>query len=89
MQLCGLLIAFFASILASTRANVIGIDFASDAFKVAIVQPGTPLEIGTVSPAFIFTRLLLLACLPIVLVLRSSFKFLCLYLLSYNIDGKQ
>lgn len=27
-------------------ANVIGIDFASDALKVAIVQPGTPLEIG-------------------------------------------
>ena len=27
-------------------ANVIGIDFASDAVKVAIVQPGTPLEIG-------------------------------------------
>jgi hypothetical protein len=27
-------------------SNVIGIDFASDSFKVAIVQPGTPLEIG-------------------------------------------
>ena len=27
-------------------ANVIGIDFASDSVKVAIVQPGTPLEIG-------------------------------------------
>ena len=30
----------------SVKANVIGIDFASDALKVAIVQPGTPLEIG-------------------------------------------
>lgn len=29
------------------RANVIGIDFGSDAMKVAVVQPGTPLEIVT------------------------------------------
>lgn len=29
------------------KGNVIGIDFASDALKVAIVQPGTPLEIVT------------------------------------------
>jgi hypothetical protein len=28
------------------RGNVIGIDFGSDTMKVAIVQPGTPLEIG-------------------------------------------
>lgn len=36
------------------RSNVIGIDFASDAMKVAIVQPGTPLEIGMLllSPVF-------------------------------------
>ena len=33
--------------LFKVEANVIGIDFASDALKVAIVQPGTPLEIGT------------------------------------------
>jgi hypothetical protein len=26
--------------------NVIGLDFGSDSMKVAIVQPGTPLEIG-------------------------------------------
>ncbi len=29
-----------------TQANIIGIDFASDSIKVAIVQPGTPMEIG-------------------------------------------
>lgn len=29
-----------------THANIIGIDFASDSIKVAIVQPGTPMEIG-------------------------------------------
>mmetsp|Transcript_28468 Transcript_28468/g.48847 ORF Transcript_28468/g.48847 Transcript_28468/m.48847 type:complete len:933 (-) Transcript_28468:116-2914(-) len=28
-----------------TQANIIGIDFASDSIKVAIVQPGTPMEI--------------------------------------------
>jgi len=33
------------TIWTSVTANVIGIDFASDSFKVAIVQPGTPLEI--------------------------------------------
>jgi hypoxia up-regulated 1 len=32
-------------VLQSARSNVIGIDFASDSIKVAIVQPGTPLEI--------------------------------------------
>ncbi len=30
----------------SVSANVIGIDFASDSVKVALVKPGTPLEIG-------------------------------------------
>lgn len=34
------------SYIASVDSNVIGIDFASDSMKVAIVQPGTPLEIG-------------------------------------------
>ena len=33
------------TIWSTVTANVIGIDFASDSFKVAIVQPGTPLEI--------------------------------------------
>jgi hypothetical protein len=28
-------------------ANVIGLDFGSDSMKVALVQPGTPFEIGT------------------------------------------
>lgn len=31
--------------LSIVSGNVIGIDFASDSIKVAIVQPGTPLEI--------------------------------------------
>ncbi len=30
----------------AVSANVIGIDFASDSVKVALVKPGTPLEIG-------------------------------------------
>jgi hypothetical protein len=34
------------NLLGSAHANIIGIDFASDSIKVAIVQPGTPLEIG-------------------------------------------
>lgn len=29
-----------------TDGNVIGLDFGSDAMKVAIVQPGSPLDIG-------------------------------------------
>eukprot|EP01035_Chromulina_nebulosa_P055221 gene55221-75668_t len=42
-------LSLFCCLLAgsSVHANVIGIDFASDALKVAIVQPGTPLEIVT------------------------------------------
>ena len=32
--------------LAVISANVIGIDIGSDSFKVAIVQPGSPLDIG-------------------------------------------
>lgn len=39
----GCLIAFC---LQSGLGNVIGLDFGSDSMKVAIVQPGTPLEIG-------------------------------------------
>lgn len=34
------------NLLGNAQANIIGIDFASDSIKVAIVQPGTPLEIG-------------------------------------------
>lgn len=33
--------------LNNAHANILGIDFASDSIKVAIVQPGTPLEIVT------------------------------------------
>ena len=36
-----------------SQANIIGIDFASDSIKVAIVQPGTPLEIGIIGCAAI------------------------------------
>jgi hypothetical protein len=38
------LLVFFQTVTVS--ANVIGIDFASDSVKVALVKPGTPLEIG-------------------------------------------
>lgn len=45
-----LLIAFFVAVFisftATVNGNVIGLDFGSDSMKVAIVQPGTPLEIG-------------------------------------------
>lgn len=34
------------SVLVAVHSNVIGLDFGSDAMKVAIVQPGAPLEIG-------------------------------------------
>jgi hypoxia up-regulated 1 len=34
-------------ILGVTYGNVIGIDFGSDTMKVAIVQPGSPLEVVT------------------------------------------
>eukprot|EP01039_Chlorochromonas_danica_P006723 gene6723-7432_t len=44
-----LLLSFFIALvsLCAVYANVIGIDLASDSLKVAIVQPGTPLEIVT------------------------------------------
>ena len=44
-----LLIAFIiylSSFVHLVNCNVIGIDFGSDTMKVAIVQPGSPLEIG-------------------------------------------
>ena len=31
------------------QGNVMGIDFGSDSMKIAIVQPGTPLEIGKIA----------------------------------------
>ena len=42
------LISVFAVTLhfIAVSANVIGIDFATDSLKVALIQPGTPLEIG-------------------------------------------
>jgi molecular chaperone DnaK (HSP70) len=33
-------------LIKTVSSNVIGIDLGSDSFKVAIVQPGTPLDIG-------------------------------------------
>lgn len=42
-----LILSVFAIMASMGKANVIGIDFASDAVKVAIVQPGTPLEVVT------------------------------------------
>lgn len=48
MKLFLALVCAFA-VLCKVGSNVIGIDLASDAFKVAIVQPGTPLEIGKLS----------------------------------------
>jgi hypothetical protein len=34
------------TVVRRVTANVMGLDFGSDSMKVAIVQPGTPLEIG-------------------------------------------
>ena len=45
-KLSALFIAAALLNLLFSNANIIGIDFASDSIKVAIVQPGTPLEIG-------------------------------------------
>lgn len=42
-----LCITLLATLWPSTRANVIGLDFGSDSMKVALVQPGAPLEIVT------------------------------------------
>lgn len=40
------LLMVLLAVLSTVSANVIGIDFASDSMKIAIIQPGTPLEIG-------------------------------------------
>ena len=39
-------LSFVVALLRVTDGNVIGLDFGSDAMKVAIVQPGSPLDIG-------------------------------------------
>lgn len=44
-------------LVSPVHSNVIGIDFATDALKVAIVQPGTPLEIGKKFLFYCFTPL--------------------------------
>lgn len=46
MRVLFVFLIFFLSGLTTTLANVIGIDFASDSMKIAIVKPGHPLEIG-------------------------------------------
>ena len=40
------LICLVAFCFYAVGGNVIGLDFGSDSMKVAIVQPGTPMEIG-------------------------------------------
>ncbi len=46
MKLFIVLVIAFAVVLQTVRSTIIGIDLASDALKVAIIQPGKPLEIG-------------------------------------------
>lgn len=46
-MLLALLLCCCALVVQQTSANVMGIDFASDAMKVALVQAGTPMEIVT------------------------------------------
>jgi hypoxia up-regulated 1 len=45
MHMLQALIGF--ALVASTQANVIGLDFGTEFMKIAIVQPGSPLEIVT------------------------------------------
>ena len=47
MKMTHWLIPVLLAIMHRAVGNVIGIDFGSDSMKVAIVQPGTPLEIVT------------------------------------------
>jgi len=42
-----LFLLLIASLLCHVGGNVIGLDFGSDTMKVALVQPGAPLEIVT------------------------------------------
>jgi hypothetical protein len=46
----------FLGLLEKVSSNVIGIDFGSDSMKVAIVQPGSPLEIGLHIHIYIFKK---------------------------------
>ena len=46
LKLIFLICIWIGSTLKETHADVIGIDLGSDTFKVAIVQPGSPLDIG-------------------------------------------
>jgi len=45
MNLLGCALTLFLFVVPIVNGNVIGLDFGSDSMKVAIVQPGTPLEI--------------------------------------------
>jgi hypothetical protein len=49
--------------IAQISGNVIGIDFASDALKIALVKPGHPLEIG--KPAAVSSPILALLILSL------------------------
>lgn len=42
-----LLVAICMMLLSSVNSNVIGLDFGSDSMKIAIVKPGSPIEIVT------------------------------------------
>ena len=44
-----IVVGLFALLVVNVTANVIGIDFGSDTMKVAVVQPGTPFEIGNLT----------------------------------------
>lgn len=46
MKLFVVLVIALAVFFHTVSSTIIGIDLASDALKVAIIQPGKPLEIG-------------------------------------------
>jgi hypothetical protein len=46
MRVLFIFLILFLQSFTCTVGNVVGIDFASDSLKIAIVKPGNPLEIG-------------------------------------------
>jgi quinol-cytochrome oxidoreductase complex cytochrome b subunit len=70
LTVCMVVAMTLLSFIAQHHANIVGIDFASDSIKVAIVQPGTPLEIGKMCAV--------LLVLPTLCVFFSfCFEFIC------------
>jgi hypothetical protein len=51
---CTAIFTLFALLFKNINGSVVGIDFASDSMKIAIIQPGTPLEIGNLQQLYIF-----------------------------------